>query len=106
MGRVIIKLHDKTTDTDYYLLWSTIVDAPVSYCLSLDECVNQYKQDLSEIELIDLPTSLKRLEETGSSGFGTLEDLLEFNEAGNEGKKLSKEEILQGYCRTKAQYTK
>lgn len=49
---------------------------------------------------------VKRLGETGCSGFGTLDELLEFNEAGRGGKKLSKEEILQDYCRTKAEYTK
>lgn len=37
MPRFIIKLTDPKDGLSYYLIWSTVVDAPVTYGLSLDE---------------------------------------------------------------------
>ena len=44
MPRFIIKITDEKDNKDYYMMWSTVVDAPVTYGLSLDEFKEYFKE--------------------------------------------------------------
>mgnify|MGYP001128230156 CR=1 FL=1 len=106
MSKAIIKLTDKQTNNDYYLIWSTIVDAPVSYGMSYDKCVKLFIKDFTDLELLHLSNYLTKLKETGSTANLSIEELLEFNKAGANGEKLSSDEIIQDYCLTHTASTK
>ena len=100
MGRCIIKLTDEKTKKDYYLEWSSNVDAPVTYGMSLDELKEYYKEEYGDSGMRDLPICLKRVELFGSSMVdgSTVEDVISANRAGKKEKCLSKEEIIERYC--------
>lgn len=92
MPNYIIKLDD------YYLEWSTIVDAPISWGMKLEEFKKYYKEFyvLSDSNLED---RLKRVEEKGTSAFlGKLDDVIKNNRAGKNETCLTKEEIIEWYC--------
>lgn len=101
MSEYIIKLTDKTTKTDYYLVWSTVVDAPITNGKSLDEFKKWYEIEYGRKSISELPERLERVEKTGTSmlpQFGTLSSLLLLNAAGENGKKISRKKILEKYC--------
>ena len=102
MPRYIIKLIDDKYNKDYYLEWSTVVDAPVTYGCSLEEFKEYYKQQNGENGMRELEERLKRVEETGTSAhppFGDIDSILEYNRAGEGEKSINKEGILDRYCR-------
>lgn len=102
MPEHIIKLSGK--GKDFYLLWTTVTDSPVSYGMSLDEFKAFYKEryERSGITIIDekaFEERLKRVEEKGCSRkVGTLDGLLRYNHAGDDEETISKEEIFRRYC--------
>ena len=97
MGRYIIKLSDKREN--FYLEWSTIIDAPTTYGMSLEEFKEYYKEQYGNEGMQELPTRLERVERTGCSGHdATLDDLLSCNRAGNKEGRISKKEIIKRYC--------
>lgn len=105
MPRYIIKIHDDKFNKDYYMEWSTVVDAPVTYGLRLDEFTEYYRSEYGEHGMIDLDKRFKRVEEKGISGhhpFDNLEALFEFNRAGKNEACLDKEGILEQYCRNQS----
>jgi hypothetical protein len=108
MPRHIIKLTDKETKEDFYLEWSTVVDAPITNGMTLEEFEVYYQQEYGEAELKYLEKRLERVEKKGTSsllGGHTLEDLISINKAGDGETKLSMEEIIQKYCRSPKQAT-
>ena len=78
MPRYICKLNDM------YFEWSTIVDAPITYGLSLDEYKKYYKEEYGKISFEhELPERLERVEKTGTSAINsTLDDIISYNRAG------------------------
>jgi hypothetical protein len=96
MPRYIIKLADK------YLEWSTIVDAPVTNGMSLEEFKEYYKSEYGVQGLNGLEERLKRVEEKGTSSIyeGSVDEVISGNRAGDNEKKLTKEEIIEKYCRS------
>jgi len=93
MPRYIVKLED------YYLEWSTVVDAPVTYGMPLEEFQEYYEKEYGRDGLRELGQRLRRTEETGCSAHSmTADDLLECNHAGEDGKRISKDEIIKKYC--------
>lgn len=101
MPRFIIKLTDEKTNTDYYLEWSTVVDAPVTYGLSLGEFREYYRHEYGQSGMRDFDQRMERVEKTGSSAYqdGFLSTILAHNRAGDSEKSLSREQILELYCR-------
>ena len=101
----IIKLSDE--GRDFYLLWSTIVDAPACNGMSLDEFKKFYKKryEIPGVTIIDqkgFADRLRKVEETGCSALHeTLEGLLSNNQAGKNDKTISKKEIIRRYCHKK-----
>jgi len=101
MPKYIIKLTDENTQKDYYLQWSTIVDAPVTYGMTLDELKKYYKKYNGLDGMGPLDARLERVEKNGTSGyypFDNLNNLIKGNRAGDDEKELSKIEIIEKYC--------
>lgn len=102
MPRYILKIHDGKFNQDYYMEWSTVVDAPISYGGTLEEFQEYYKEKYGNQGMKDLPSRMERVEATGSScHFDTngIDHYFNYNTAGENGTTLTKEEILEEYCR-------
>lgn len=100
MARSIVKIHDELRNKDYYMEWSSIVDAPVTYGMNLEEFKIHYKQRYGTEGMIGLPERLKRVEEYGTTENNTrVDEYYEFNRAGKNETCIGKEEILERYCR-------
>lgn len=80
-----------------YFEWSTIVDAPITYGLSLDEYKQYYKEEYGLLSFEhELPQRLERVEKTGTSAFNdSVEDIISFNRAGPKESCLTKEELIK-----------
>lgn len=100
MSRYIVKLVDKTENKEYYMEWSTVVDAPVTYGMSLEEFKEYYEEEYGKQGMDGLDERLSRVNEKGTSAmlYKSAEDLVEYNHAGKEGTLLTYEEILQQFC--------
>lgn len=100
MPRMICKLTDPKTNTDYYFEWSTVVDAPVTYGEPLEDFKEYYRTKYGNSAMGELEDRLKRVEEKGTSSQidYSIDDLIIGNRAGENEKELSKEEILDQYC--------
>jgi hypothetical protein len=98
MGRMIIKLTEG--DQSWYLEWSTIVDAPVLICNSLEQFKKFYQEEYGRSSMDDLERRLKRVEETGTSSFmyDSVDAVIRSNRAGQKETCLSKEQIIKYYC--------
>ena len=94
MPRYIVKLKD------YYFLFSSVVDAPVTFGMSLDAFKEYYKLEYGQDSLKDLDSRLSRVEKYGSSDMAELsaDDILEFNKAGPNEDALTVDEIYKAYC--------
>lgn len=102
MPQYIMKLHDDKSEKDFYLIWSTIVDAPITYGMSLDEFKDYYKEEYGENGMQVLTERLKRVEETGISAhppFNNLKEYFGYNRAGENETVLDKEGIIEKFCR-------
>lgn len=104
MPRFICKVQDG--DNAYYLEWSTVVDAPVTTGMSLDEFKAYYRDEYGrhsfESPLSDgFEERMKRVEEKGVSArdYKSFDDLIGCNRAGKDETCLSKEQIIEWYCR-------
>ena len=102
MGRFIVKLTDEKDNNDYYLEWSTVVDAPVTYGMSLEYFKEYYEVQYGTYSLPQLEERLKRVEQNGTSGrppYDNLNELLEYNRAGDNETHLDKDGLIEKYCR-------
>jgi len=83
-----------------HLEWSTIVDAPVTYGMSLTEFKDWYILEYGRSSIDDLNQRLERVEKTGTSAFDfSLDSILSCNRAGPKETELTKEELIEKYCR-------
>lgn len=99
MPRYIVKLTDPATSIDYYMEWSTIVDAPVTYGMSLEEFKTYYKEEYGNQGMEGLDKRLERVEANGTSAqIDSYESFFNFNHAGENESPLNFEEILEQYC--------
>lgn len=85
----------------YYMLYSTVVEAPVTYGMELPEFLEFMKGEYGRRGWSDLQESLDRANEFGCSfdypkGM-SFDELILTNQAGDGSVKLSKEEIIQKY---------
>ena len=82
----------------FILEWSTEIDAPVTYAMTLEEFNEYYRKKYGDEGMKELPERLERVERTGSSGYNhTLDWLLEYNRAGEDQTPMSREDII-AYC--------
>lgn len=94
MGRYIIKLNDR------FFVWSTVVDAPVTYGLTTDELREFICIEYGRRGLDNLAAQLERVEAKGHSGHEdfTLAELLAGNRAGENEMTLTPDEIYQRFA--------
>lgn len=102
MPTYIIKINDPKDNQDYYLEWSTVVDAPVTYGLSLEDFKEYYKDRYGRDGMARIDERLVRVEQTGTSSQmpgDNLDEMLVANRAGPDETEIDKEGILERYCR-------
>lgn len=94
MPRYIVKINNQ------YLEWSTIVDAPVTFGMSLDEFKEYYSDEYGEAGMNGLSERLKRVEEKGVSSYldGSVSSLVSFNRAGPKETHLPLRLIKKAFC--------
>jgi len=94
MGKFIVKLGE------HYLEWSTVVDAPVTFGMSLAEFKEYYRWENGERGMKELVARLERVEKKGTSSFTDVdaEDTISINRAGPNETELTRHEIHQAYC--------
>lgn len=99
MGRCIIKLTDDA-GVDFYAEYSTVVDAPTTYGLRLDEFKAFIKEQEGARGLAELPERLARCDKQGTSFQmeGDLLSLLACNRAGKGETTLTYRQIVATYC--------
>ena len=90
MGRYIVQLDS------YYLEWSTIVDAPVTWGMSFSAFQDYYLREYGESGFEELDSRMKRVVKKGHSAFGDFD--IDFNRAGTDEACLSRDEIIEWYC--------
>lgn len=97
MGKAIIKIKDKL------FLWSTIVDAPVTYGLTPEEMEEVFIEDAVEKAKQDFKSSMKSVDQKGHAfnpfpGKNTVKDIVSLNRAGPDETRLTMEEIYEAYA--------
>jgi len=104
LPRYIVKINPTTDpDGDRYLEWSTVVDAPVTYGMTLDEFKDYYRSEYGADGMRRLPERLERVEKKGLSAidYSNLNELLVANRAGPNETYLTTKEIYTAYCLNK-----
>lgn len=105
MGKCIFKLVDDDK-REWFLEWSTIVDAPVTYGMSLDALREYVKDKYGSEGLAELPERLARVEQRGHSFHGDSEGedvigLIAINRAGLNETMLTYRQMVDVYCHRK-----
>jgi hypothetical protein len=97
---MIIKLSED--NRDWYLEYSTVVDAPILYGMSLEEFKQYYQEEYGRSSMDELEKRLARVEEKGTSSMmhSSLEDTIDYNRAGKNETCLTKEQMIEHYCKT------
>jgi hypothetical protein len=98
MARFIVKLNDG--HRDFYLEWSSVVDAPVTYGMSLAEFRAYYREEYGNSSMDELERRLDRVNLRGTSCFtaDSAKDLISFNRAGKGETCLTLEQVIDAYC--------
>ena len=99
MPSYILKLEDD--GKEYFLEWSTIVDAPVSYAMQYDEFRDFYQQEYGRSKMAEFEERIARARAKGTSSMlhESADDIIDWNRAGPNETNLSKEEIIEKYIR-------
>lgn len=94
MGQFIVKLRDS------YLVWSTIVDAPLTDGGTLDDLREWIGDEYGARGLAELPARLKRVEEKGTSALSeeSAVSTIWLNRAGPNESTLTIEGIYRHFC--------
>jgi hypothetical protein len=79
--------------------WSTIVDCPITFAMTLSEFVEYYEREYGRSGLYDLPERMARVEATGTSShsYKTVDELIEYNRAGINEECLTKEQLIEKF---------
>lgn len=96
MGSVIVRLID---EREWWLEWSSVVDAPVTYGMSEEQFIAYYTRSYGTRAGRELPARMERARATGTSMIGeTLAELIAYNRAGPRESTLTLAEIIAAYC--------
>ncbi len=102
MPSYIVRLEDKD-GTPLYMEWSTVVDAPVTYLMPLQEFRAAYQEKYGRYGRAggadDLESRLARVADYGTSamGYRNADEVLAGNRAGPGESTLTRDEILEEY---------
>lgn len=101
MSHGIFKIRDR------YFEWSTVVDAPVTYGMTLEELEAYIKDEYGRTGLKELPARMDRVEKYGTSYYPpkTVDELLVLNRAGDNEEGLTADEIYVKYNSQPMQHT-
>jgi hypothetical protein len=94
MPKYIVKLND------YYFEYSTIVDAPVTFGMSLVEFLEYYKEEYGREGMRHLQARMKFVESKGTSSLinDSAINTLTCNRAGPNESELTIDELYKAYC--------
>lgn len=104
MGQFVIKLVDLKKDREYYLLWSTVTDAPVTSGGNLKKMKAYILKKKGEEGLADFEQSLPWLEEYHHNiqwDKGRLITKIGLNRAGRNESSLNYQQLIETYCKGK-----
>jgi hypothetical protein len=107
MGKVIFKVDDNGEER--FLVWSSMVDAPVVFACTAKEIVDDFVEEAAERARDEAKAMIERAREHGSSsrtGYNTLADVVCVNRAGPSESALTEDEIMEFYVRRKENPTK
>lgn len=98
MGNTLIRLERDTTE--YFLQWSSIVDAPISYGMSESELREFYLEEYGRNGSRDLDERIAECRKRGTSSRmdKTAESVIRGNRAGEDETELSVDQIIDCYC--------
>ena len=92
MGRGLVVIKGK------YFEWSTVVDAPVSYAMTLEELTTYTKEEYGNQGIGELDSRIERCNKYGTSFIGgNSREVLSCNRAGLEEGELTAEQIYDVY---------
>lgn len=99
MPRYIVKLSEG--EQSWYMEWSTVVDAPITYGMSLDQFKKFYQEQYGRRGMGELDERLERVEAKGTSSHGhtSAEDTIDWNRAGENETCLSVQQIVDFWCK-------
>lgn len=105
MGWAVFKVDDNGEER--FLVWSSVVDAPISFALTAKEFGEFVVHDAVRDARETAARMLQRARETGTSSrmVSSLADVLCVNRAGPRESKLTKDEVLEFYVRRKEEPT-
>lgn len=107
MPEYIVKITDPIHQCDWWISWSSVVDAPTCNGMSRGDFADWYvwRHQSDPMTLGDLQRALDKVERHGVSCYphysGT-EELIRANRAGDGESELTMEQILDKYCRLPA----
>ena len=81
----------------YYLEWSTVVDAPVTWGMSLSAFMDYYQNEYGVAGMNELDVRLARVTKKGNSAIGGRFSV-GYNRAGLNESQLTRAEIVEWYC--------
>lgn len=96
MGQFIVKLEGK------YLVWSTVVDAPLTFGMTREELTDWIREEEGAEGVRALPERMMRVDASGTSAFRRLtpEEVMRTNRAGPRETCISIDEIAERWVRT------
>lgn len=105
MPRHILKLTDPSDGQAYYLVWSTVVDAPITGGMSREALREHWREQEGVAGLREMDRAMDRVEATGVSSprYRDPSDLLKGNRAGEDESELTLAEVIEEYCRRRAE---
>ena len=92
MGRTILKIKD------YYLEYSSIVDAPIVGGMKLEDFKKYYKEEFGNSGYKNLQERLRLTDKYGSSCGESAEEVIQGNRAGKNESCISLDEMYYAYC--------
>lgn len=107
MGKAIFKVTDNGEER--FLVWSSFVDAPVTFACTAEEIIELWVEDAIEHAKEEAQRMIERARTSGSSsrmGYNTLADVATANCAGPDGSTLTEDEIIEFFVRRKKDPTK
>lgn len=90
MPRYTVKLTNEKENEEYYLEWSSVVDAPITKGMTRNEFIEWFKTEYGEQYVQEWLNN--------ENNFADIENFLKYNSAGENDEELTKEEIFELYC--------
>lgn len=99
MARTIIKLSEG--EQSWYLEFSSVVDAPVTDGMSLEEFKEYYRDEYGRSSMEEMEKRLAEVEAKGTSSrmYDSAEAVLRYNRAGVNETQLTIQQIIDHYCK-------